>query len=182
MNNEAMELIEMLYQMVSEAWGVPLGNDKCIVERDKVLDILEEIKAQLPAELSEAKRLVLARDAFIKEAKHNAELIRKESEETARKLVDEQEIVRVAKTRSSELIADAEAKSRNIRRAANVYIDDALRRTEEALSAALGDISKARSSFRSAAGTANNPGAVRDTRYDVPESSSDDIDIGIEED
>ena len=48
MDNEAMELIEMLYTMVSEAWGVPLGNDKCIVERDKVLGILEEIKARLP--------------------------------------------------------------------------------------------------------------------------------------
>ena len=62
MDNEAMELIEMLYTMVSEAWGVPLGNDKCIVERDKVLGILEEIKARLPVELSEAKRLVSARD------------------------------------------------------------------------------------------------------------------------
>ena len=25
---EVMELIENLYTMVSEAWGVPLGNDK----------------------------------------------------------------------------------------------------------------------------------------------------------
>ena len=36
MDNEVMDLIEALYSMVSEAWGVPLGNDKCIVERDKV--------------------------------------------------------------------------------------------------------------------------------------------------
>ena len=34
---EVMELIENLYTMVSEAWGVPLGNDKCIVEREAVL-------------------------------------------------------------------------------------------------------------------------------------------------
>ena len=33
--------------MVSEAWGVPLGNDKCIIERDKFMNILDEIKAQL---------------------------------------------------------------------------------------------------------------------------------------
>ena len=37
----------MLYTMVSEAWGVPLGNDKCIVEREKALKLIEEIKAQL---------------------------------------------------------------------------------------------------------------------------------------
>ena len=31
MDNEVMELIDQLYTMVSEAWGVPLGNEKCIV-------------------------------------------------------------------------------------------------------------------------------------------------------
>ena len=48
MDNEVMELIDSLYSMVSEAWGVPLGNDKCIVERDKVLSMIEEIKSRIP--------------------------------------------------------------------------------------------------------------------------------------
>ena len=39
MDNEVMELIDQLYTMVSEAWGVPLGNEKCIVERDQVLEL-----------------------------------------------------------------------------------------------------------------------------------------------
>ena len=63
-NVEVMELIETLYTMVSEAWGVPLGNDKCIIERDNVLEILNEIKSGMPAELSEAKRLVSARTSL----------------------------------------------------------------------------------------------------------------------
>ena len=53
MDNEVMELIDQLYTMVSEAWGVPLGNEKCIVERDQVLEILDEIKTAMPVELSE---------------------------------------------------------------------------------------------------------------------------------
>lgn len=47
MDNEVMELIDQLYTMVSEAWGVPLGNEKCIVERDQVLEILDEIKTAM---------------------------------------------------------------------------------------------------------------------------------------
>lgn len=47
-NVEVMELIETLYSMVTEAWGVPLGNDKCIVERENVLEILNEIKRASP--------------------------------------------------------------------------------------------------------------------------------------
>ena len=92
MDNEVMELIDQLYTMVSEAWGVPLGNEKCIVERDQVLEILDEIKTAMPVELSEAKRLVSARDEFINNAKREAEGIRNQAEERARALVDDQEI------------------------------------------------------------------------------------------
>ena len=34
-NNDVIELLDILYGMVTEAWGVPLGNDKCIIEREK---------------------------------------------------------------------------------------------------------------------------------------------------
>ena len=108
MDNEVMELIDQLYTMVSEAWGVPLGNEKCIVERDQVLEILDEIKTAMPVELSEAKRLVSARDEFINNAKREAEGIRNQAEERARALVDDQEIVRIAKARSNEMLASTQ--------------------------------------------------------------------------
>lgn len=151
-NNEVLELIEMLYTMVTEAWGVPLGNEKCIIERDKVLNILDEIKAQLPVEVAEAKRLVTARDEFISSAKREAESIRKAAEDRARELVDEQEIVRTARTRSSEILSNAESRTKELYRVANEYVDDALRRTEEAINSALSEVRQSRANFRSAAG------------------------------
>ena len=70
-----LELVEMLYTMVSEAWGVPLGNDKCLVDRNKALDLIEEIKNQLPAEIAEAKSRELKRamNAYVDEALKSAE-------------------------------------------------------------------------------------------------------------
>ena len=115
MDNEVMELIDQLYTMVSEAWGVPLGNEKCIVERDQVLEILDEIKTAMPVELSEAKRLVSARDEFINNAKREAEGIRNQAEERARALVNDQEIVRIAKARSNEMLASTQAKADALR-------------------------------------------------------------------
>ena len=53
-NNDIIELLDILYGMVTEAWGVPLGNDKCIIERDKAVEIINEIKANLPTALAEA--------------------------------------------------------------------------------------------------------------------------------
>ena len=65
MENSSLEIIEQLYQIVAEAWGVPLGNEKCIIEREKVLSLLDELKSGLPVELAEARRLVNSRNEFI---------------------------------------------------------------------------------------------------------------------
>lgn len=151
-NDGILELVEMLYNMISEAWGVPLGNDKCLVDREKALDLIEEIKAQLPAEVAEAKRLVSRRDEFISNAKKEGESIRKMAEERARKMVEEQEIVRMAQARAEEMIATAETKSRELRRSASEYVDEALRGAEETVSQSLEVVRQVRSRFRSAAG------------------------------
>jgi len=160
MGNGVQELLEMLYSMISEAWGLPLGAEKCVIERDKALDLLDEIKAQFPTELAEAKRLVAARNEFINNAKREAESIRKVAEEHARQLVDEQEIVRLAKQKSSSMIAAAESKSGELRKVANDYADDALRRTEEAIAAALSEVRQSRSRFRSVSASAQRQDIV----------------------
>lgn len=152
-SNDVIELLDNLYAMVTEAWGVPLGNDKCIIEREKAISIINEIKDQLPTSIAEAKRLVAARDEFIGNAKREAEALRKSAEEKARAMVDEQEIVRVARVRSAEMIASAETKSRELRRAASDYVDDIMRQTEDSLSTALSTVRSAQSAFESSVAT-----------------------------
>ena len=133
---EVMEILDDLYSMVSEAWGVPLGNEKCIVERDKLLGLLDEIKDKLPSELSEARRLVQTRNEFITNAKHEAEGIRHQAEERARVLVSEQEVVRVAEAKSSEMMASTEQRVTPLRQAASQFCVQALQETEQAIAAA----------------------------------------------
>ena len=132
-NNDIIELLDILYGMVTEAWSVPLGNDKCIIEREKAIEIINEIKANLPTAIAEAQRLVAARDEFIGNAKREAEALRKNAEEQAHLMIEEQEVVRVARARSSEMVAAAEIKSKELRRVASEYVDDLMRQTEQAL-------------------------------------------------
>ena len=159
-NNDVIELLDILYGMVTEAWGVPLGNDKCIIEREKAIDIISEIKANLPSSIAEAQRLVSARDEFIGNAKREAEGIRNQAEERARALVDDQEIVRIAKARSNEMLASTQAKADALRRASSQFCDEALRRTEEAISAALGSVQQAHAAFQNVAGSTAAPAAA----------------------
>ena len=148
MQNHALDIIDMLYTMIAEAWGVPLGQDKCIVERDKALGLLDDLKAQLPMELVEARRLINARDEFVSSAKKEAENIRRTAEEEARDMVEKETVYRNARHEAEEILSTAETKAREIRRVASAYLDDALRQTEEAVSGALDDVRSARARFR----------------------------------
>lgn len=154
---EVTELIEMLYNVIADAWGVPFGKDKCMVHRENTLNLVDDIRAQLPLELAEARRLLSARDEFIANAKREAESVRKASEAEARRLVEEQEVVRIAKERANEIISTAEAKSRELVNVANSYVDDALRRTEEAIAAAHSEVKASRSRFSDLAGSKSAP-------------------------
>ena len=146
--NDIIELLDILYGMVNEAWGVPLGNDKCIIEREKAIDIINDIKAALPSSIAESKRLVAARDEFIGNAKREAESLRKSAEEQAAQLVDEQEIVRVAREKSTAMLADAEKKTSELRRLASAYVDDMMRRAEECLNDALLTVRQTQDAFK----------------------------------
>ncbi|MCI6255409.1 hypothetical protein [Pseudoflavonifractor sp. HCP28S3_F10] len=150
------ELMDLLYQMIDEAKGVPLSSDKCIIERDKALDLLDEIRGQFPMELSEAKKLIATRSDYLASAKREGDLIRKQAEEHARQILAEDELLAQAKQRGNEIVRQAEERSRELRRAANEYCEDALRRTEEAVAEAYDEIKKSRSRFRSAAASLNN--------------------------
>ena len=154
------ELLDMLFQMIDEAKGVLMSPDKCTIERDKALDLLDEIRAQIPMELAEAKKLLSARTEYIASAKREAELIRQQAEEQAKQLVAEDKLLTQARERSNEMMKQAEEQSRELRRAANEYCEDALRRTEEAVAEAYDEIKKSRSRFRALAGTSSQPQAA----------------------
>ena len=169
-HGDVIELLDSLYSMISEAWGVPLGNDKCIIEREKALDVINEIKAAMPSSLAEAKRLVAARDEFIGNAKKEAEALRKSSEEKARSLVEEQEIIRIARAKSAEMISTAEARSADLRRVAGDYVDDIMRQAEESLRNSLETIQSAHTAVRSANGARTPTAAPSRMEREVNES------------
>ena len=148
---------------------MPLAADKVIVERDAILGMLEELRDSLPVEISEAKRLLSAKDEFISNAKREAEQIRKTAEDKARALVEEEEIVKIAKLRSAEITSNTEQKCAELRKVANEYVDDTMRRTEEAIMAALEEVRKSRTSFRSAASAATAAPAQPAARTDDEE-------------
>lgn len=154
MEYEAMELIEMMYAMVAEAKRMPLAADKCIIERDNMLSMLEELRDSLPGEMEEARRLWEAKDEFIASAKREAEQIRMAAEEQARQIVEQEEIVKLARARADEVVTAASAKQSELFQVVNVRIDQTVAESEVALANALNQVRNLRSALRGVAAPA----------------------------
>lgn len=147
------ELLDMLYEMIDEAKGWPLSNEKCILDRDKALDILDDVRSQFPVEFAEARKLLSTRNDYLASAKREAELIRKQAEDQAKARVGETELVTAAKRKSAEMMKQAEDQSRDLRNAANSYCMDLLKRAGDALNEASRELNQSRAAFANLTGS-----------------------------
>lgn len=149
MNEQNIEqIISTLYDMVQDARSLPLGADKCIVERDKVLDMLDEIIAQLPVELKQARTIVDSRNELIGQARREAESVIRQAQEKAAELISEENIYKEAKRQCQEMVLQTQSRMADLRKASNDYMDDALRRTEESIALSLEDVRNTREKFK----------------------------------
>ena len=147
-NRTTEDIIGELYDLVQDARAMPLAMDKCILERDKVLDLLDEIIAQLPGELKQARTIVENRADLISQGKREKENIIRKAQEQAKALVSQEAIAVEAKRLAEEIEKKANDRAAQIQRAGNAYMDESLRQTEELIAQTLADIQTVREKFR----------------------------------
>ena len=147
-NRTSEDIIGVLYDMIQDARAMPLAMDKCIIERDKVLDLLDEIIAQLPVELKQAKTIVESRADLISQGKREKEAIIRKAQEQAKALVSQEAICIEAKRLAEEIEKKAHDRAAQIQKAGNAYMDESLRQTEEVIAQALREVQETRMKFR----------------------------------
>ena len=145
--NNIEELISALYDTIQNARSMPLAADKCIVERDALLDMLDEISAQLPGELKQSRTIVESRNELINQARHESESIIRQAQEKARQLVTQEAVYAETKRQCEEMVRQTQARVKELRRVSNEYMDEALRRTEEAIAQSLNEVRDTRVKF-----------------------------------
>jgi len=144
------DIIDILYNMVEDAPIVPLGKGKAMVNREKVLDLLDEVRGNLPADIKAAHDIVEKRNELLEASRKEAAAIQKQAEDKARAMVNESELVMIAKRRANEILANAEKKSAEIKDMTNAYCEEILKKTESAVNESLKDISTLRAQFKQA--------------------------------
>ena len=141
------ELILQLQDIIGEAKSMPFSGGKVMVSSDEVYDIIDQIQDAMPAEVRQAKNIVADRKQILAEANRESENIIRAAEERKKAMLNHNELVREAQAKAKEILDDAKQKSAEIRKAANVYVDSIMKRTEESLTTQLGEVKKTRANL-----------------------------------
>ena len=81
------EILNMIDDMLEEAWSLPFSGGRCVVDAQKVKECVEDIRLNLPGEIKQAKMIVADRNDIIKTAERQAETTLRKAEERARMLI-----------------------------------------------------------------------------------------------
>nr|WP_122013476.1 ATPase [Maliibacterium massiliense] len=147
-----LSLLDLLQSELEQASNMPFSGGKAVVDREKCLDIIDEIRATLPDDLRNAEFIKRERQRIIMEAEREAETRLNEAEDQVKTMVDEHEITQQATAKAHEIVSMAQDNAKEIRMAANQYTDDVLSELEEYIAGHLDMVHENRQSLKNGGG------------------------------
>ena len=178
---EILELIDKLESMAGQSRRVPITG-RAMIDADKLLELIDQMRLAVPRNVQEAQEVLERREQIINQTMLDARRIRATAEQDARHLVEDSEMVKLAKRRSEEMIAEAEAKAhrmfaaveadaRNRRAGADKYSLDALTELEEQALAVLNTIHAGQRALTPVEDRTPPPPAPEPAREEAPAAS-----------
>lgn len=140
---DSLEKLESVIAMVTEARSVPLSAS-CVVHRNEMLTVLDEIKAALPKDFSDAQNLLAHREEIIEEGRQSAEKLIAHAREEVARMVEQTSIVAAAREESARLVDEAHAQVEKERADVDAYIDSRLATLEVILNKTLEAVERGR--------------------------------------
>ncbi|HVW81243.1 MAG TPA: hypothetical protein VHB69_09930 [Mycobacteriales bacterium] len=130
------EKLDEFVAMIENARAMPMSAS-CIVNRNEMLEAIEELRKALPEELRKSRALLRDRASVIEEGRAEAGVIIAEAEAERARLVSRTEVVKEATREAERLVAAANAESDRMRREVDDYVDGKLANFEIVLTRTL---------------------------------------------
>lgn len=142
------EYLRQIDDILDAAWAMPLSGGKVVVDVEQMRNLLDAVRAAMPSEVKQAKNIVRDRADIIDTAKKEAEGIVRKAEERRNQILTHEEIVRQAQEKANEIMSVTQKKARDMKKNAQDYTEDLLRRTEEILVQQTAQVRQARAGLR----------------------------------
>lgn len=143
---DIMEIINLMEESIEKASVVPLSG-KILIDKEEILDFIQEMRLSYPDEVKEAKWVKEERQKILNEAQGRADSMIKSAETKMIQMVDESEIVRQAQEKADMLIEDASIQASKLRTDSDQYADDVLGDVERRLEMLLKKVNDDRNYF-----------------------------------
>lgn len=129
---EIMEIIDMMEETIDKAPTVPLSG-KILVDKEDILDYIQEMRLVFPDEVKEAKWVKEERERILAEAQSRSDEMIKNAEEKVVRMIDEHEVTKQAVDQANQMVNDAQQKAMEIKTDCDQYADDILNDLEKRL-------------------------------------------------
>jgi F0F1-type ATP synthase membrane subunit b/b' len=144
---DLIERIDELQVVIEEAKAVPLSSS-AVVNREELLELLAQLKEEVPDEVRQARWMSRDRDELLERARKEAERVIAEARESRDRLLSRTEIVHAAQREGERIIDEAKERAAKIRVEAEDYVDQKLAAFEILLSKTLQTVSRGREQLR----------------------------------
>ena len=112
------------------------------VNEDDIMDVVDQLRFNLPEEIKQANWTVSEQQRLIAEAHSEAGRIIARANEKSESIVSEQEVLRRAERQAQQMLRDAQSRSDQIVREAEVYALEQLQQLESHLSRTLATVKR----------------------------------------
>jgi cell division septum initiation protein DivIVA len=121
-----------IIRLVEDARAMPMSAS-CLVNREEMLQELEQLRALLPEQLQQADVLLSDRDAVVEGGRDAAQRLLSQARAEHDRMLEEQAVVLGARERAEAIVVEANAESTRLLSDADDYVDRKLAEFEIAL-------------------------------------------------
>lgn len=172
------QLLSRAISLVEAARPMPLSASS-MINKEEVLEPLNEAIQRLPDELRAARWLLKEREEFLSKVRREGDEILEQARTRAERMVQRTEVVKAAEQRARQIVDAAEAEARRMRHEVEDFCDQKLGSFEIVLEKTLQVVSTGRGRLQA------NPltgleGASEESAEELPEEAADFFDQDIE--
>ena len=106
------EMIDDIEVLIDEAKPARFSPGKIMIEKDVLMTVIEELRKQIPGEIERSHKIILNKDAILEDARVKSQ-----------QMIDQNEVVEMAKMRANEIETHAKDTARSVVHNANEEAD-----------------------------------------------------------
>lgn len=129
---DILQLIDRLEELFNQSKTIPLTRN-VMVDEDKMLDIIDQMRIAIPEEVKKAQQLLGQRDRVLAQAQEEANRTLEIARQKADQLVAKDMVAVEAQRRAEQIVAQARSDAEGIRADADDYVINSLRQLEAEL-------------------------------------------------